>query len=39
MEEVYTILKGFIDPLFIMFVLLFISFFFFGLTARKKTAH
>jgi len=36
MEEVYTILKGFIDPLFIMFVLLVISFFLFWLNCKKK---
>jgi uncharacterized SAM-binding protein YcdF (DUF218 family) len=36
MEEVYTILKGFLDPLFIVFVLLFISFFLFWLNCKKK---
>jgi len=36
MEEVYTILKGFMDPLFIMFVLLFISFFLFWFNCKKK---
>ena len=36
MEEVYTILKGFLDPLFIVFVLLFISFILFLLNCKKK---
>ena len=36
MEEVYTILKGFFDPLFIVFVLLFISFILFLLNCKKK---
>jgi len=36
MEEVYTILKGFIDPLFIVFVLIFISFILFLLNCKKK---
>jgi uncharacterized SAM-binding protein YcdF (DUF218 family) len=36
MEEVYTIFKGFLDPLFIVFVLLFISFFLFWLNCKKK---
>lgn len=36
MEEVYTILKGFLDPLFIVFVLLFISFLLFWLNCKKK---
>jgi len=36
MEEVYTILKGFLDPLFIVFVLIFISFFLFWLNCKKK---
>jgi len=37
MEEVYTILKGFLDPLFIVFVLLFISFILFLLNCKKKS--
>jgi uncharacterized SAM-binding protein YcdF (DUF218 family) len=36
MEEVYTILKGFLDPLFIVFVLLIISLFLFWLNCKKK---
>jgi uncharacterized SAM-binding protein YcdF (DUF218 family) len=36
MEEVYTILKGFLDPLFIVFVLLIISLFLFFLNCKKK---
>jgi len=36
MEEVNTILKGFLDPLFIVFVLLFISFLLFWLNCKKK---
>jgi uncharacterized SAM-binding protein YcdF (DUF218 family) len=36
MEEVNTILKGFFDPLFIVFVLLFISFILFLLNCKKK---
>ena len=36
MEEVYTILKGFLDPLFIVFVLLFISLILFLLNCKKK---
>ena len=36
MEEVYTIFKGFLDPLFIVFVLLFISFILFLLNCKKK---
>ena len=36
MEEVYTIFKGFLDPLFIVFVLLFISLFLFFLNCKKK---
>jgi uncharacterized SAM-binding protein YcdF (DUF218 family) len=36
MEEVYTIFKGFLDPLFIVFVLLFISFILFLLNSKKK---
>ena len=37
MEEIYTILKGFLDPLFIVFVLLFISFILFLLNCKKKS--
>ena len=36
MEEVYTILKGFLDPIFIVFILLFISFILFWLNCKKK---
>ena len=36
MEEVYAILKGFLDPLFIVLVLLVISFFLFWLNCKKK---
>jgi uncharacterized SAM-binding protein YcdF (DUF218 family) len=36
MEEINTILKGFFDPLFIVFVLLFISFILFLLKCKKK---
>ena len=36
MEEVYTIFKGFLDPLFIVFILLFISFILFWLNCKKK---
>ena len=36
MEEVYAILKGFLDPLFILLVLLVISFFLFWLNCKKK---
>ena len=36
MQEVYTILKGFLDPLFIVFVLLFISLILFLLNCKKK---
>jgi len=36
MEEVSAVLKGFLDPLFIVFVLLFISFFLFWLNCKKK---
>jgi uncharacterized SAM-binding protein YcdF (DUF218 family) len=36
MEEVYTIFKGFLDPFFIVFVLLFISFLLFWLNCKKK---
>ena len=37
MEEINTILKGFFDPLFIVFVLLFISFILFLLNCKKKS--
>jgi uncharacterized SAM-binding protein YcdF (DUF218 family) len=36
MEEVYTIFKGFLDPLFIVLVLLIISLFLFFLNCKKK---
>ena len=36
MDEVFTILKGFLDPLFIVFILLFISFILFWLNCKKK---
>src|SRR5664280_2573843 len=36
MEEVNTVLKGFLDPLFIVFILLFISFLLFWLNCKKK---
>lgn len=36
MEEVNSILKGFFDPLFIVFILLFISLFLFFLNCKKK---
>jgi uncharacterized SAM-binding protein YcdF (DUF218 family) len=36
MEEIYTIFKGFLDPLFIVFVLLVISLFLFFLNCKKK---
>ena len=36
MEEVYTIFEGFLDPFFIVFVLLFISFILFLLNCKKK---
>jgi uncharacterized SAM-binding protein YcdF (DUF218 family) len=36
MEEVYTIFKGFLDPLFIVFILLVISFILFWLNCKKK---
>jgi uncharacterized SAM-binding protein YcdF (DUF218 family) len=36
MEEVYTIFKGFLDPIFIVFILLFISFILFWLNCKKK---
>jgi uncharacterized SAM-binding protein YcdF (DUF218 family) len=36
MEEVYTIFKGFLDPIFIVFILLFISFVLFWFNGKKK---
>ena len=36
MEEIYAIFKGFLDPLFIVFVLLVISLFLFFLNCKKK---
>jgi uncharacterized SAM-binding protein YcdF (DUF218 family) len=36
MEEIYTVFKGFLDPLFIVFVLFFISFFLFWLNCKKR---
>lgn len=36
MEEVYTIFKGFLDPIFIVFILLFISFILFWFNGKKK---
>ena len=36
MEEFYTVFKGFMDPLFIVFVLLIISLFLFFLNCKKK---
>jgi uncharacterized SAM-binding protein YcdF (DUF218 family) len=36
MEEIYTIFKGFLDPIFIVFILLFISFILFWLNCKKK---
>ena len=36
MEEVYTIFKGFLDPIFIVFILLFISFILFWFNCKKK---
>jgi uncharacterized SAM-binding protein YcdF (DUF218 family) len=36
MEEVYTIFKGCLDPIFIVFILIFISFILFWLNCRKK---
>ncbi len=36
MEEIYTIFKGFFDPIFIVFILLFISFILFWLNCKKK---
>jgi len=37
MDEVFIVLKGFLDPLFITFVLLIISFFVFLLNSKKKS--
>jgi len=37
MDEVFTVLKGFLDPLFIAFVLLIISFIVFLLNCKKKS--
>ncbi|PKN51120.1 MAG: hypothetical protein CVU55_13380 [Deltaproteobacteria bacterium HGW-Deltaproteobacteria-13] len=37
MDEVYTVLKGFLDPLFMVFVLLLISFVVFLLNFKKKS--
>lgn len=37
MDEVYTVLKGFLDPLFIVFILLLISFVVFLLNFKKKS--
>ncbi|MGA2526723.1 MAG: YdcF family protein [Smithellaceae bacterium] len=37
MEEVYTVLKGFLDPVFIVFVLLLIAFFVCVAASKKKT--
>jgi uncharacterized SAM-binding protein YcdF (DUF218 family) len=36
MEEIYTIFKGFFDPIFIVFILLFISFILFWLNCKKR---
>jgi len=36
MEEVYAVFKGFLDPLFIVFILLFISFILFWLNCKKR---
>jgi uncharacterized SAM-binding protein YcdF (DUF218 family) len=36
MEEIYTIFKGFLDPIFIVFILLFISFILFWLNCKRK---
>ena len=38
MEEVYTVCKGFLDPIFIVFILLFISFILFWLNCKKKNS-
>ncbi|MGP8154504.1 MAG: YdcF family protein [Smithella sp.] len=37
MDEIYVVFKGFLDPLFIVFVLLIISFFVFLLNSKKKS--
>ena len=37
MDEIYAVFKGFLDPLFIVFVLLIISFFIFLLNSKKKS--
>ena len=37
MDEVYVVFKGFLDPLFIVFVLFFISFFILFLNCKKKS--
>jgi uncharacterized SAM-binding protein YcdF (DUF218 family) len=37
MDEIYAVLKGFIDPLFIVFILLIVSFFTFLLNTKKKS--
>jgi uncharacterized SAM-binding protein YcdF (DUF218 family) len=36
MEEIYTVFKGCLDPIFIVFTLMFISFILFWLNCRKK---
>lgn len=38
MEEVYAVFKGFLDPLFIVFVLILISFLLFLLNCKKKNS-
>ena len=38
MEEVYAVFKGFLDPLFIVFVLILISFILFLLNCKKKNS-
>ena len=37
MDEVYVVFKGFLDPLFIVFVLFFIAFIILFLNCRKKS--
>ncbi len=37
MENVYGTLKGFVDPIFVVFILLLISLFIFWKTSKKKT--
>ncbi|MGD0280008.1 MAG: YdcF family protein [Smithella sp.] len=37
MDEIYAVFKGFLDPLFIVFVLLIISFFIFLLNSKKRS--